>query len=509
MKLNNGIILLLISIFYLFIFFDSISGDAAIYFTFAQHFFEVPFSFGQGEVQYGATGPLYVVWLAIHEFTFGNQWFWVAKISNWIIIVYGFLLLHKSTDSHPFPWTIVLGAISTGIWLTGLELYETALAFFISSLVLTKLAKDKYTAVTVLAGLLPLVRPELIIASTLIQLYCFWMQRTKKNVFMAFLSYLPLLLYVLYMYDHTGTIVPTSVEGRAITALEVGSNYIDRVIVTLRSLLRPSGLLYLFAVGCTLLWAKKVKHTPFMWLSIVVTLSYGALYLISPPGQYINRYLLVTLPFLLLYLNELLNLRFEKLNPATSKLIFSLGFLYLIGVNFISPKLTRYDESYDTILLKDLSEAIEQSNISQGKMLIYEIQSQYYLENDAVSGDGIVGGEIFPFLKGEISLDQWLIDNDIDYLVTMNGFAYRKSLQSTELFDLYLHDLNKEVGSSFELNVLSLEKVITNPIFADSSLHKIESRNDILYRVYNEENPNWEGHPPLWNSVYRIKKGDK
>ena len=64
-----------------FLYWNSQSGDASIYFTFIKNFFIKPFSFFPGDVSFGATSPLVVIFFAPIYSIFGsNNWIFIAKI---------------------------------------------------------------------------------------------------------------------------------------------------------------------------------------------------------------------------------------------------------------------------------------------------------------------------------------------------------------------------------------------------------------------------------------------
>lgn len=501
------LLLFAISLVYLILFFNSISGDASIYFSYADNFFDMPFSFSKGIVKYGATGPLYVVYLAFIKLFFGSIWIAAAKVSNWILIISGFILLGKTSGKDKIIYTVYISALCSGLWLTSLELYETGLLFCFTSLALY-LMKDNKTLSLILFGFLPLIRPEMILISVCLQLYIYTKTKDLKySIFASIIAYLPLLIYSLYMYNHTGTFIPTSIEGRAIFALENG-DYIDRLVTTIKSLLRPSGLIYIVFAFSVFSLIKRVRDNKINYIPILI---FATLYSLSPPNQYISRYLLVILPFIIILLTDLLcDIAISKSNEKYFKLsLLSFLFLFLGATIFIKQKLTRYDDNYNTVLLSDLNKVIDSIGIENSNVLVYEIQAQYnqpYI--NYISADGIVGGEIFPFLKNEMSFEEWLDYYDIEYIVTMNGYGYRKSLRSTELFELYQHDIENQLGSNIMIGKVELTKIFSNPIFTSSKnidTVKYEGYGNVLFRLYEEENKSWVDHPPFWNSIYKIK----
>ena len=65
---------------------DSVGGDAPIYLAYAKNFWENPFSVRpNGPPEFGATGPLWVIWLSL----FGNN-FVLLKLFNFLVICLSF-----------------------------------------------------------------------------------------------------------------------------------------------------------------------------------------------------------------------------------------------------------------------------------------------------------------------------------------------------------------------------------------------------------------------------------
>lgn len=506
-KLNKKIftlLLLVVALFYLYLFYYSISGDASIYFVFAEQFFIKPFSYSPDSVSYGATGPLYVLYLAIHDLVFKADWMWVAKISNLFLVFLSSIILSKI--KHTNKVVLIFGIlVSSGLWLHSLELYEIPLATILLSLSIYSIDNNYHIQNILLSGILPLVRPEMVIVSLFLQ-YISYRKNGKNSIVFILISYLPLLVYHGYMYINTGDLIPTSVKGRALTSIEYGDTYFSRLIYTLKSILRPEGGIYLLYLFILIYRVSSDKIKGIQYYD-VVPLVFIVLYIISPPGTYITRYLLIILPFILLSLSTG---RTPLNSNYFNRIILALAVLFGCVIFIVSNKLTRYDNSYDTVLLTDLKDTLDSKHIYKSKILSYEIQAQYNNTNQFISADGIVGGQIYPYLKKEISFKEFIIANNVEYIVTMNGFNYRKIYRNTVFTTLYEHDIEYNLGDILELESVRLKKISTNNVFNNKNYYTLSEENDLnkgsTIRVYNSTNSSWEGHSPFWNSIYKVIK---
>jgi hypothetical protein len=162
----------------------------------------------------------------------------------------------------------------------------------------------------------------------------------------------------------------------------------------------------------------------------------------------------------------------------------------------------------DMILQKDLAEAVRPFVRPFDRTLMYEIQAQYYFPGFGVSADGIVGREAHDFLRKRESFDRFVSRERIAFLVTFNGFNYRRIYAGTPLVDIYSHDLRAAVGESICLGGFCFEKMATNPHFSSRYIEvPSEGLNTgTTMRMYDgSSDPILRGRLIQWNSVYRIR----
>ncbi len=480
----------------MFTLYHSMTGDAAIYFTFFKNFFDLPFSYQPNTVSFGATSPLHVVVFAPIHAIFGVYWLPVAKTINFIFVVTGVMLLNRAIKGNVLTAIVLscLTLLNKPLLTATFQLYETGLAFFTISLIYFLIKQERPYAAVIAAGFLYLIRPELTLVTLAVDAYILMKSEHRDIVFAAVLiSAIPAVSYHLYMFLHTGGFVPSSVYARMITSMEKTGSWLDRFVLSIKSVARPSGVVYLagfFAV----LSVRKLWRYPIELLLITPVV---LLYMIYPPGHYTQRYLLPITPILAVVVLFAVN-RFNR----RWLLIGSIPIMLAAHVAYaqIPP---RYD--YDTLLLKDLSEKLNVIASDTDRVLIYEIQAQYHLKQFCYSLDGIVGSQLFPALTSCETFAHFIADN-IQYVVTMDSYAYRKIYDNTLIESLYIHDLSNDVGDTVVIDGLRFEKILTNPVF--SHHFKTVPWSDLnvgdSLRVYADDNPLWAGHYPLWNSVYKV-----
>ena len=181
------------------VFWNRIGGDPAIYFNFSKHFFSRPFSyFDGGPVQWGATGPLTVV---VYALAFGN-WHLLNLIAC-ILIVFTLHLLGRLGKLHVLQTTLLLLCFPA-LTFSSLNKFESLVWF--PMLISFMLSGRNSLRRCLLAGLLPLVRPELL----LISLYQGFFATYRRKILIV----VPLIVFWSYMFATTGTAIPTSIGER-------------------------------------------------------------------------------------------------------------------------------------------------------------------------------------------------------------------------------------------------------------------------------------------------------
>lgn len=507
-------------------FYHNVSGDAAVYFIFIKNFFTLPFSYQPHTVSFGATSPLHVMLYAPIYQIFGEAWLPVSKTISFLLVVSGVVFINRAVNGNTLALVLLSGLtlLNVPLLTAAFQLYESSLAFFAVALLYYYIKQQRYTPAVFVSGLLYLVRPELTLLTIAADIYMFIKSEHRQRLLLLILlSFLPAAAYHLYMFVYTGQVVPSSVYARMITAAEKHVSWPVKFATSLKSIVGQLGLIYFlgFAAVVLLLIRKKLREYP---VELLLLLPLSVLYLGFPPGDYLARYLLPVTPTLsvliLAALHPLANRLLKRsdsyrpnpigINPPRYRTVLTGLGLFLAVVHgayaLVVYAHPRYD--YDTLLLKDMAQTLNTVTDSTDKILIYEIQSQYYLEAFCYSLDGIVGNQLLDVLTRRESFAHFIRHNDINYIVTMNSFNYRTLYDDTMLEMLYLHDLKSGLRDSVQIDGIMFTKILTNPVFSDSSYYKLKTAADLntgtTMRVYGDWNSLWSGHPPLWNSVYRI-----
>lgn len=515
--------ILLFPVFYIFR--AAICGDAAIYFTFIKNFFSLPFSFQPETVSFGATSPLYVVIHASIYSIFQDSWLSAGKFINYQMIAIGIVFLNKANYNNIVSLLILalLGLTAYPLLIASSRFYESGLVFLMISLVYYFLKQRYHKTTILLAGLLYLVRPELVLITIAVDIYILiTSKRPLRCLTYIVLSSLPALLYHAYMLHNTGQLIPSSVLARNLRAIEDPMPWSQRIIACISTLIGPMGLTYIFgSISLAILFLRK----PSRYLEeLILFIPVPLLYFIMPPNPgYFARYLLPIMPIVIVCASRLVTWIWFSILPAfiirtypsainiqktlDRTLVFaltSLTIMIILIYGLFHPN--RFD--IDTFLLKDLAYQINPYLHQEDKIVIYEIQSQYYITGFCISLDCIVGHHMLPVYKGDESVADYLNRENIRYVVTMNSFNYRRAFKDTLLVDLYTHDLNSQIGDTTILDGIKFHKIITNSNFSDPQYYQKLPQNNLntndYLRVYNDSNPLWRNHSPMWNSVYEV-----
>jgi len=505
--------------------FHSISGDSSIYFSFIKNFSKLPFSYHPESVTFGATSPLFVLIMSPIYIIFKDlYWIFFAKILSFLFIVFSVFLINRSLSGRYKGLIFICLLVSslTGLFASSSMLFETSFAFFSISLLYYSLSLRKYKLSLMTSGSLYLVRPEFILISIFSHTYIIKkiinnkVKNLRENIIYIILSFTPPLIFHSYMYFYTKQIVPSSILGRAYKSWENETTWINTLINSISSISFGYGkLIYIFSflILIFVILQKQIKNYK---LEVFLLSPVFIFYFVNPPTNYLGRYLLPLSALCIIFISKffLIHQFFLK------KIVLKNYFFYLaayIGISIININsfvksnllnLRKYDMNH--VLLKDLSIHLNKIATRKDAVLIYEIQSQYYINAKCISLDGIVGNEFHPYLKKEKSIEDIIAqDNSIKFLVTMNSFNYRKLFDNSLLLDLYEHDLNSDIGSELKSKKLVFKKVITNSKFSDSSNYSLQRSNNLnrgnFLRVMNNNASNsWQGSSPFWNSVYQI-----
>lgn len=499
---------IVLSFAFAFITKDFFSGDSSIYFTYFKNFFILPFSYQPNHVSFGSTSPMHTLIFSCIYALSGDKWIFVVKFFNFLFIEVSFLILTSF-----FRNKIILFFASNTLFLMSPlvsfvgQMYETGIIFLFLALLVLFLRNNEYTKLIILSGSLYLVRPEMVLFTISIYLYIIFKKRDKGIFLLMFLSLMPSILYHAYVAFMSSEFIPTSIYGRYITSIENQTTYLERLSVGLG--LIKSNNLYVILIFVYLIMIGYAFLTKQNYILLIMIGSVFALYIINPPGHLMLRYLSIALPFMF-YLCIFL---MDKLIVYKPFYLLSFAIFVPFCINFIryidEAKQITYsnDLTLNDILLKDLSLKLNPILQKNDKILIYEIQGQYYIDAYCISLDSIVGSDFLNVnIKKQSFLDFLNTNYNVKYIVTMNSLDYRRIYKDTFLSKLYLHDINSNVGESIKFHNYLFTKILTNPKFLQAPMTEyisedLNSNNGYL-RLYN-----WLH--PMWNSVYKIEAIDE
>ena len=454
------------------IFWQSSSRDAAIYFTFIKNFFTLPFSFQPQTVAFGATSPLYVIIHApIHAF-FAEQWWAISKVVNFTFLISGLVLLSRSirADYKTLGLIVLLASLSPIAFITAAQGYETPLAFLTICGLYALLKKQRYYPAIILSGIMYLVRPEFLIIALVVHGFLIKKISRPPHLLLALLALLPLLSYHLYMGYHTGALIPTSIYVRATTP----ETWSTRLLMSGQSFTQTNSLIYLIGFVTIAMLAISQNLNRYR-LELTLLMPLPILHLLFPPGEHTARYLLPLTPLVIIVIIQ-----------ATREWLFlrlGVGFIWLAllglyGYHWLvwSATPAHLKENMDTLLLKELAGQINHLAVPNDKILLEEIQAQYFLEVFAYSPNGVVGNQLFRVSTGEERLEDFIQTQQIRYIVTSDSLNEAEVLGSL-LPTLSRQDRSTQVGDTVTINELTLQKRLAN-----------RSTN------------------PAWNSLYQVLK---
>ena len=530
--LRDGVLLLVLLVPSLVIYHRSLSGDAFIYLTYIRNFFTLPFSFQPGTVTFGATSPLHLLVHAPVALLCGAGWIAWSRILNGLLVVAGALALRRTLGGSVPTLVLVaaLVALDGALLATAAQLFETGVMFLLVSVLLLLARRGRSEAAAATAGLLYLVRPELVLSTVALDAVLVWRAgregsatRRGRVVMAAAAGLAPAAIYHLYMLAMTGRLVPTSVEARAISALEGGRSWYVGLRSSLAAFEGPDRLLYLLgAAGIAIALARRRRagEDSGLPIGLALALPVALLYLAVPPGSQAPRYLLPVTPVLVVAAASVIREAGARLASLTAGTWAALRFRPVVAgglAAFVALALVdarawprvgspRYDE--DTLLLRDLAAQLGPMIAPGDRVLIYEVQAQYALPAFCLSADAIVGGQALPALLRREPWEAFLARAKVRFVVTMESFNYRRIYAGTLIERIYLHDRAAHIGDTMEADGLRFRKILENPVLAapgGTGLLRMDGLNALgTIRVYGPANRLWAGHALLWGAVYEV-----
>jgi len=444
------------------IYFQSLSPDAAVYFTFIRNFFHLPFSYQPDAVSFGATSPLQVMIFAPFHAIFGAHWLSVSKFVNFLFVVFGMVFLNRALRGGTKTILLIslLVTLSTALLSSTAQLFETGLAFFTLAWIYYALTMKKFNLAAVLGGLLYLVRPELLVVGLAVHAYVIVQSEARKQtVLTALASYAPMVFYHLYMLIASGTILPAAMFTPIIVYIQEPTSWLQRLGFTLSALWGESGLIYIIGgVVIALLavdWVVPKYTRELMLLAPLVVL-----YFIFPPGDQIVRYLVPITPILIVmtvrYVQQNLNMQYT-INALVVCLVLAHGY-------GIATRAQQPTYRYDALLMHDLSSGLNNLAGASDPVLLDDIQGQYFIKAPCVSLKPAVGNQMVGVLLKRETVEDFIESEDIKYVVTSDA-TYAKPNSANSLYrGLQAFDQTSRVGDTVIVEGLAFKKSLSNPL---------------------------------------------
>jgi len=481
------------------ILFRTNSGDASISLVFAKSMKNGLFYFGnQGPVG-GATSPLWSLLLSIFYLPTNEPSFILIKFfSLFIFILTGFLIYFiskKFLDDDIFPLlSATLWFINPKGHLLTATLYDAILSALIILIIVyyTFILREKiilkdadkislWFIFGLITGISPLVRPELVLIDLVVIFYIIYLiyNTNKKQIYLKYLLisiFLALFIssiYYIWLAFNTHLLIPSSIVARGMTFSTrfTGEFLIEQLKLISKSFLDVTFLPYIIFSMVSLISYKEYKiKRDYIFLCLFVSMAIISLFSIKYSYLF-HRYIFPIIPLLcimaslgvyIIYKKLLYLLNNKVMNTTVRKIITLLMcvFLVLIICGFqLRSAYNTYVYSMDIILEKDLSKTLNNASNRTDSVLLYEIQAQYYLNAHAISLDGIVGGEILPYLKNGSDLSDFLLDYKPDFIVVSEAFNYRIEYKNTILNELYNNDKKIVIGDDVTIKNINFIKI--------------------------------------------------
>ena len=496
--------LLLISALFLyvqmFVRLPGLSGDASIYWTFAKSMWTQGFfHFGpSGHATHGATSPL---WAFLLSFVYLARPDWYEGFQGLSIVFTGLTAVSTGLLARHLTKSTTGGLLAANFLLLSADLhryssagYDTGIITFVfvetiraTVLLSESQTRGRWAHWAAAMAALPLARPEGAMFFPIIAAWTGYFVGVQKRSLGAFLGFgvlagLPSLVFYLWMYGETGQLVPTSVRGRELVALAKDTYWppvpvYSLVYRTLGGLLAPEGpleaafaVVWLGLVGLGAVVTFQARR-PLALLFIACPLSLLAMMLSRNPSSYVVRYSLPVVAMGATFATAACYALAERQRrlpdktrtPATAVavvmgLVLASAPALTIYQRARLPKPTGIAQVLDIEGTATLNQFLTKDHVA----IVYEIQSQYWLNCKTIAGDGgIVGGDLYTYLKTKEI--QAFHDLGVTHIFVSNAFDYRSIFDRTVMEHLWEVDPKVEVGETVEYQGVRLKKLVARP----------------------------------------------
>jgi len=188
----------------------------------------------------------------------------------------------------------------------------------------------------------------------------------------------------------------------------------------------------------------------------------GILFFIVPPQEPVVRYLVPALPALIAIMVRYAE-KDLKVQYSVRALAVSLVLAHMFGAASRAgvPAATR-----DEVLLTGLSNGINRLAYEDDHVLLYNIQGQYAIKAPCHDLSGSVGNELADVLLRRTGIDEFILANNVRYVVTSDDLESRALFENTLLRELSRQDPTCNLGDTVVLGGLAFEKLFSHSAFA-------------------------------------------
>lgn len=469
--------------------FSTNSGDALVNLVFSKSLKDGFFFYGPTGPKWGATSPLQVL-LFFPPYLFSSSpSIIIFKIINLLLFISTgiliFFIIKRVFNNN------IISYLATAIWLGNpylayltAALYDSILITFLITLYVLillnfshlvekkeKIVFKRWIALGLIAGLLPLARPEGLLVSLIGFFYLFFLFKNKKSKY-SLKEFIPSFIlfclifspYYLYLASTTNQFVPSSVLARGLMYF---SNMTLSQILNFLMISWQHQIIFILLImsilGMFFLGRFKDNLGLFFDLCLSLMIIFLSIFIVSKEPRYFSPVIpiltilsAISCYQIYLYFNRLKLTKYILVTLIFPVFVFIMGYGYL----YVYKNIPRY--SPELIFEKDMATFLNQVCKEEDIVLTYEIQDQYYLNCNTISLDGIVGGEILPYFGKHSDLMDFLQAYKPTFLITSRAFNYRKEYQKTVFYDLYLLDSQIDIGQSIPFGDITFIKLTYN-----------------------------------------------
>lgn len=471
-------------------------GDAAIYWVFARSMWSDGFfHYGASGPSHGATSPLWALLLSVVGLGQAepiNAWKLAAIISWGLACLAAFRLARWVTQSSLVAWiTLTLMVLYPELRHDAIATYETNFFVFVvtEALLATLRLQEvpRHQRVWQWAGLLavlPLARPEGMIVAVILGAAAMWLTR-QTLLFGAIgaIAAVPVLVFHLWMWRQTGLLIPSSVTARQLLSA-MRDSYLSpanplRIIAQCVGIVfqAPSraGLVSAGIQGLALLCGvialvTRRDRRAFLIVAAFLIAVFCALLIENNPGFLLQRYasLLAPIGFLLMATGVVAAYRSAIVvgsTPVRAFIVTALTVAVLVIIGQPARTLVRhatraaiYVDALDRAGALRLAPFLTPSDT----VLVYEVQTAYFLPAKTASADGVVGGAVLPYLQSR-AFDKFIRQQGITHVLTSRAYRYRSAFRGTLLEQLTTRAPDISDGDTVQIDGLAFQKLATFP----------------------------------------------